>query len=108
LQCDRPFDEYANIITTGMCGTISAASCSGPTAARRVAGFLAHGLLAELDERGSNGRGSIATGAFHSTLTLFLARGRPDARAPRRAWRRARRVERALIERDLADARAPR
>ena len=30
LQCDSPFEEYANIMTTGMCGTISAASCSGP------------------------------------------------------------------------------
>ena len=30
LQCESPFDEYANIITTGMCGTISAASCNGP------------------------------------------------------------------------------
>src|SRR5256885_7142684 len=25
LQCDKPFEEYANIITTGMCGAISAA-----------------------------------------------------------------------------------
>jgi hypothetical protein len=30
LQCERPLAEWANIMTTGMCGTISAASCSGP------------------------------------------------------------------------------
>src|SRR6185436_6951068 len=34
LQCDNPFDEYVNIITTGICGTISAASCSGPDGSR--------------------------------------------------------------------------
>ena len=100
LQCERPFDEYANIITTGMCGTISAASCSGPDGRCGAAPVTSRTASSHsLMRCGAKGRGSICQMRFHSTLTLLPARDGPGRRArvgqhPLEHGR----VKRALIE----------
>ena len=99
----------ANIITTGMCGTISAASCSGPDGRCGASPVTSrHGLRAQLESAaGSNGLGSILPDALpFDRATLFSARDPPGRRARLgEHLRQHGRIERSLIERDLADAR---
>ena len=74
---------------------------------RRVAGFLAHRLLAQPDQRRDRtGAARSATAAAIRPSTLF-ARAACSRRSLRVAQHRGEHVgvERALIERDLADAR---
>ena len=91
-----------------MCGTISAASCSGPEGSRgaRRRSTSRDRLLAQLDRAaGRTGAARCATARRHSTWTL-LARGRRPGRRPRlgQHLRQHLGIERALVERDFAHA----
>ena len=59
-------------MTTGMCGTISAASCSGPDGSRGASPVSSRTASSHNPiSAGSNGRGLIVHNSRHSTVTWF-------------------------------------